>query len=133
VTASEPAASFGDGGLLRLRLDLAYDGTDFAGWAAQPGQRTVEQTLAEALGRVLRLDPPPRLVVAGRTDAGVHATGQVAHVDLPIGAWPPRPLPGSRPGSPRSGAATPTGSVTTRPGPRRCAGTTSSGIAVRST
>jgi tRNA pseudouridine38-40 synthase len=87
VTASEPAASFGDGGLLRLRLDLAYDGTDFAGWAAQPGQRTVEQTLAEALGRVLRLDPPPRLVVAGRTDAGVHATGQVAHVDLPVGAW----------------------------------------------
>jgi tRNA pseudouridine38-40 synthase len=70
-----------------LRLDLAYDGTDFAGWAAQPGQRTVEETLSAALGQVLRLDPPPRLVVAGRTDAGVHASGQVAHVDLPIGSW----------------------------------------------
>ncbi|HST81701.1 MAG TPA: tRNA pseudouridine synthase A [Kineosporiaceae bacterium] len=77
----------GDGGHVRLRLDLAYDGTDFAGWAMQPGQRTVEQTLAEALGLVLRLDPPPRLVVAGRTDAGVHAAAQVAHVDLPLASW----------------------------------------------
>ncbi len=72
---------------MRLRLDLGYDGTEFAGWAMQPGQRTVEQTLAEALGLVLRLDPPPRLVVAGRTDAGVHAAAQVAHVDLPLAAW----------------------------------------------
>jgi tRNA pseudouridine38-40 synthase len=66
----------------RLRLDLGYDGTDFSGWARQPGRRTVEQTLAEALARVLRLDEPPQLTVAGRTDAGVHATGQVAHVDV---------------------------------------------------
>jgi tRNA pseudouridine38-40 synthase len=79
----EPAAPQGDGGLVRLRLDLAYDGTDFSGWAAQPGQRTVEATLADALRLVLRLTEPPRLTVAGRTDSGVHATGQVAHVDLP--------------------------------------------------
>jgi tRNA pseudouridine38-40 synthase len=79
----EPAAPQGDGGLVRLRLDLAYDGTDFAGWAAQPGQRTVEATVADALHLVLRLSEPPRLTVAGRTDAGVHATGQVVHVDLP--------------------------------------------------
>lgn len=70
-----------------MRLDLGYDGTGFAGWAAQPGQRTVEATLAAALGRVLRLADPPRLVVAGRTDAGVHARGQVCHVDLPAAAW----------------------------------------------
>ncbi|WP_375387326.1 tRNA pseudouridine synthase A [uncultured Amnibacterium sp.] len=71
-------------GSVRVRLDLAYDGTDFAGWAVQPGQRTVqgelERALAVATGRAD--GPPPRLVVAGRTDAGVHATGQVAHVDL---------------------------------------------------
>jgi tRNA pseudouridine38-40 synthase len=78
----EPAAPQGDGGLVRLRLDLAYDGTDFSGWAAQPGRRTVEATVADALRLVLRLAEPPRLTVAGRTDAGVHATGQVAHVDL---------------------------------------------------
>jgi tRNA pseudouridine38-40 synthase len=71
-------------GTVRVRLDLAYDGTDFAGWAAQPGQRTVqgelEAALALASGRAE--GGRPRLVVAGRTDAGVHATGQVAHVDL---------------------------------------------------
>ncbi|MFB9377355.1 tRNA pseudouridine(38-40) synthase TruA [Kineococcus gynurae] len=66
----------------RLRLDLAYDGTAFAGWALQPGLRTVEGVLTEAVGRVLRTDPAPRLVVAGRTDAGVHARAQVAHVDV---------------------------------------------------
>jgi tRNA pseudouridine38-40 synthase len=82
---------------VRLRLDLGYDGTDFAGWAMQPGQRTVEETLAEALGRVLRLDPAPRLVVAGRTDAGVHASGQVVHLDLPIESWQAFPGRSRRP------------------------------------
>lgn len=68
---------------MRYRLDLAYDGTDFFGWAAQPGKRTVEDTLQTWVTQVLRLDTPARLVVAGRTDAGVHATGQVCHVDVP--------------------------------------------------
>ena len=67
-------------GGMRLRLDLAYDGTDFRGWARQPGLRTVQGTLETALARVLGGDP--QLVVAGRTDAGVHAAGQVAHLDL---------------------------------------------------
>ncbi len=64
----------------RLRLDISYDGTEFAGWAVQPGLRTVAGVLTEALRTLLR--EPARLVVAGRTDAGVHATGQVAHVDV---------------------------------------------------
>lgn len=68
---------------LRVRIDLAYDGTDFAGWARQRGQRTVQGTLEAALGTILRLPEPPSLTVAGRTDAGVHARGQVAHGDFP--------------------------------------------------
>jgi tRNA pseudouridine38-40 synthase len=90
VPGDEPATPHGDGGLVavvRLRLDLAYDGTDFAGWATQPGLRTVQQTVEDALGLVLRLDVPARLTVAGRTDAGVHARGQVAHVDVPPACW----------------------------------------------
>jgi len=66
-----------------LRLDLSYDGTDFAGWARQPEFRTVAKVVEEALTTVLRLDAPPAMVVAGRTDSGVHATGQTAHVDVP--------------------------------------------------
>jgi tRNA pseudouridine38-40 synthase len=90
----EPADPPGAGGLVRaddggstvrVRLDLAYDGGGFAGWAAQPGQRTVQGVLTEGLGRVLRV--PVALTVAGRTDAGVHASGQVAHADLPADAW----------------------------------------------
>ncbi|HEU5158916.1 MAG TPA: tRNA pseudouridine(38-40) synthase TruA [Streptosporangiaceae bacterium] len=73
--------------LIRLRLDIRYDGAEFAGWARQPGRRTVQGVLEEALGRVLRLDPPPVLTVAGRTDAGVHARGQVAHVAVPVAAY----------------------------------------------
>jgi tRNA pseudouridine38-40 synthase len=67
----------------RIRLDLAYDGTGFSGWARQPGLRTVQGVLEDALATVFRRhDDPPRITVAGRTDVGVHATGQVAHVDL---------------------------------------------------
>jgi tRNA pseudouridine38-40 synthase len=69
--------------LLRARLDVAYDGAAFAGWARQPGQRTVQGELEAALGRLLR--EPVRLTVAGRTDAGVHARAQVAHADVPTG------------------------------------------------
>ena len=60
---------------------MAYDGTPYAGWARQPGQRTVQGALEEALATVLRV--PVTLTVAGRTDAGVHATGQVCHADVP--------------------------------------------------
>lgn len=67
---------------VRLRLDLAYDGTEFSGWAAQPGRRTVEGELTSALTTLLRSDEPVRPTVAGRTDAGVHARGQVAHLDV---------------------------------------------------
>ena len=79
--AGEPAAP------VRIRIDLSYDGTGFSGWAAQPGRRTVEGVLAETLGHVLRLPASPRLTVAGRTDTGVHARGQVAHSDLPDAVW----------------------------------------------
>jgi tRNA pseudouridine38-40 synthase len=72
---------------VRLRVDLSYDGSAFSGWAAQPGRRTVEEVVAAGLARVLRLPGPPRLTVAGRTDAGVHARGQVVHVDVPVAAW----------------------------------------------
>lgn len=76
---------------MRIRLDFAYDGTDFSGWARQPGLRTVEETLAAGLATVLRT-PPPRLTVGGRTDAGVHARGSVCHLDLEDEVW--RALPG---------------------------------------
>ncbi|MDP9117717.1 MAG: tRNA pseudouridine(38-40) synthase TruA [Actinomycetota bacterium] len=72
--------------IVRLRLDIAYDGTQFAGWAVQPGQRTVQGELHTAIATVLRL-PSVSLTVAGRTDAGVHATGQVAHLDIPAVTW----------------------------------------------
>ena len=73
--------------VIRVRLDIGYDGTGYSGWARQPGQRTVQGTLEDALARVLSLAEPPALTVAGRTDAGVHARGQVAHADLPADRW----------------------------------------------
>jgi tRNA pseudouridine38-40 synthase len=72
---------------IRVRLDVGYDGSGFSGWARQPGQRTVQETLEGALARVLRLPESLALTVAGRTDAGVHARGQVAHCDVPAAHW----------------------------------------------
>ncbi len=95
---------------VRVRLVLGYDGTDFSGWAAQPGRRTVQAVLGEAIGRVLRLAPPPELTVAGRTDAGVHARGQVAHFEIPADLWDGRlayRLPGVLPPDVRVFAAEP--------------------------
>lgn len=70
-----------ESGFRRLRIDLAYDGSNFAGWAKQPDRRTVQECIEEALAKISRISP--ETIVAGRTDAGVHATGQVIHVDLP--------------------------------------------------
>ncbi|GAA5178211.1 tRNA pseudouridine(38-40) synthase TruA [Rugosimonospora acidiphila] len=67
---------------------MGYDGTDFSGWAAQPGRRTVAGVLAGALSRIF--GEIAGLTVAGRTDAGVHATGQVCHVDIPAVTWAER-------------------------------------------
>ncbi len=74
-------------GFVRVRLDLAYDGKDFSGWAKQTGRRTVQGEIEDALRTVTRSAHTYDLTVAGRTDAGVHARGQVAHVDLPAGVW----------------------------------------------
>ena len=136
----EPAIDSG-GGFVRLRLDIAYDGTDFAGWAVQAGQRTVAGVLDDALSTVFRT--PVQLRAAGRTDAGVHATGQVAHVDVPADA-----LAHAYPRTTRAGDseflplvrrlarflppmyASSTSAVPHRvstPGSRRCAATTSTG------
>ena len=73
--------------MTRLRLDLAYDGGGFYGWARQPDLRTVQGTIEDALHKVLRVpfddaDEPLRLTVAGRTDTGVHASHQVVHPDV---------------------------------------------------
>ena len=74
---------------VRLRLEVAYDGTAFSGWATQPNLRTIQGTLEDAIRILYRDldDEGPLLTVAGRTDAGVHALGQVAHLDLPEEIW----------------------------------------------
>ncbi|MGP4113205.1 tRNA pseudouridine(38-40) synthase TruA [Streptomyces sp. 4N509B] len=79
--------SDGVGDVVRVRLDLAYDGAGFAGWARQRERRTVQGEVEEALRIVTRAERGYELTVAGRTDAGVHARGQVAHVDLPVAVW----------------------------------------------
>ncbi|YAL83945.1 tRNA pseudouridine(38-40) synthase TruA [Dermacoccaceae bacterium W4C1] len=89
---------------MRVRIDFGYDGTDFSGWAAQPGLRTVESELSAALTTVLRSREPVRLTVAGRTDAGVHAAGAVCHADLEPLAW--QSLPGRSERSPAQAATT---------------------------
>lgn len=78
---------------VRIRLDIAYDGTDFHGWARQTsGVRTVQAEIEDALALVLRT--PVSLTVAGRTDAGVHASAQVAHADIPRASLAQRSLGG---------------------------------------
>lgn len=72
---------FAESGFLRIRIDLAYDGTNFSGWSKQPDRRTVQSELESALEKLTRCNV--ETIVAGRTDAGVHATGQVVHVDIP--------------------------------------------------
>ena len=91
---------------MRVRIDCAYDGARFSGWARQPGLRTVQGVVESTIAQVLRLPDSPATVCAGRTDAGVHARGQVVHVDLPdelprcpmgvpdaLAQWLPRALP----------------------------------------
>ncbi|MGQ0774757.1 MAG: tRNA pseudouridine(38-40) synthase TruA [Pseudonocardiales bacterium] len=75
---------------MRYRLDIRYDGADYSGWARQPARRTVQGVLEHALSTLLRV--PAALTVAGRTDAGVHASGQVAHLDVPSGSMLPDEL-----------------------------------------
>ena len=72
-----------ESGFLRLRIDLAYDGTNFSGWAVQPDRRTVQEEVEKAL--TIATQSKIETIVAGRTDAGVHASGQVIHVDIPQG------------------------------------------------
>src|SRR6188768_1671210 len=68
---------------MRFRLTIAYDGRPFAGWQSQPGGNTVQDHMEKALGLILKQDPPPVIHGSGRTDAGVHAVGQVAHCEVP--------------------------------------------------
>ena len=70
-----------ESGFLRLRIDLSYDGTNFSGWATQPGRRTIQDLVEQAIGKITQ--SKIESIVAGRTDAGVHAAGQVIHVDVP--------------------------------------------------
>lgn len=97
------------GGFVRVRLDVAYDGSEFKGWAQQPNLRTVEGTLMAGFARILRTDEPIQLTVAGRTDTGVHARGQVVQIDIPQASW--RKLPGRGSHSPETALARRLGGV----------------------
>ena len=77
---SEPTL-FPEGGFLRLTIKLAYDGTNFSGWAKQPDRRTVQEEFEKAFSTIVRHQCES--IVAGRTDAGVHATAQIIHIDVP--------------------------------------------------
>ena len=77
---SEPTL-FPEGGFLRLKIKLAYDGTNFSGWAKQPDRRTVQEEFEKAFAIIVRQQCDS--IVAGRTDAGVHATAQIIHIDVP--------------------------------------------------
>ncbi len=77
---SEPTL-FPEGGFLRLKIKLAYDGTNFSGWAKQPDRRTLQEEFEKAFATIAR--QRCESIVAGRTDAGVHATAQIIHVDVP--------------------------------------------------
>jgi len=77
---SEPTL-FPEGGFLRLKIKLAYDGTNFSGWAKQPDRRTVQDEFEKAFATIVR--QRCESIVAGRTDAGVHATAQIIHIDVP--------------------------------------------------
>ena len=77
---SEPTL-FPESGFLRLKIKLAYDGTNFSGWAKQPDRRTVQEEFEKAFATIVRHECES--IVAGRTDAGVHATAQVIHIDVP--------------------------------------------------
>ena len=83
TTSPEEAAQLGP--LVRVRMGLAYNGSSYHGFAAQPGQRTVAGELSGALGKIFGV--APRIVCAGRTDAGVHARTQVVHADVPAAAF----------------------------------------------
>ncbi len=77
---SEPTL-FPESGFLRLKIKLAYDGTNFSGWAKQPDRRTVQEEFEKTIATIVRHQCES--IVAGRTDAGVHATAQVIHIDVP--------------------------------------------------
>ncbi len=83
----EPISPHGDGGLVRVRARVAYDGSGFAGWATQPDKDTIAGRIEAALGVVLGLPGPVVTVCAGRTDAGVHARDQWLHADVPWPLW----------------------------------------------
>ena len=85
MSNERPAVPSQDGGLLRVRMNLSYDGAPFYGWACQDGLPTVQGSLEAALEVLIRR--PVRLTVAGRTDSGVHARGQVVHFDLTGPEW----------------------------------------------